>query len=308
MRHRPVLLDQVVSSIFVSEQGLYIDATFGRGGHSKKLLETLAGDARLLVVDRDEAAISEAHALAKTDSRVLVAKGNFSELAAIAERVLQGSTGTVDGVMMDLGVSSPQLDEAARGFSFMQEGPLDMRMDTCSELTAEHWIRDASIEEMTRVFKELGEERFARRIAVAIDTERHQKRIKTTTELSHIILSAQPFQERRKHGATRVFQAIRMHINQELEELEQGLHQAFELLAPGGRLAVLSFQSLEDRLVKRTFREWVRGTPLPRKLPVVGSQQGKAVSVVKKLRASDQEVASNTRARSAVLRVVEKVT
>lgn len=300
--HAPVLLDAVADVLVTDRGGTYVDATFGRGGHTRAVLERLSGEARVLVIDRDPEAIEVANRLADEDSRVVVARGRFSELAALMD-----AAGIVApaGVLMDLGVSSPQLDDGARGFSFRHAAPLDMRMEKTG-LTAAQWLNAAEEAELTRVFRDYGEERYARRIARAIVRRRETEPVTTTDDLVAIIEAAQPRPDRHKHAATRVFQAIRIRINDELYELRAGLSAAFERLRPGGRLAVISFHSVEDRIVKRTFNAWVKGPELPRRLPVRTETRSEALWVIRSQRADEEEVAANPRARSALLRVVEK--
>ncbi len=302
--HQPVLLEAVIEALCRVEHGSYIDATFGRGGHARALLTRLPADTRLLVLDRDPSAIAAAAVLAQTDARVIVRHARFSELADVAAAI--GLTDVI-GILLDLGVSSPQLDDAARGFSFRVDAPLDMRMDPQSSVSAAQWIAQTPAAEMERVFREYGEERFARAIARAIERRRAEAPIESTWQLVDVIESNQPRKDPFKHAATRVFQAIRIEINQEFEELEQGLAAALELLVPGGRLAVISFHSLEDRIVKQTFKRWSTGSVAPRRMPVRDVPKPQAHVIGKPRRASVAEVARNPRARSAMLRVVEKV-
>jgi 16S rRNA (cytosine1402-N4)-methyltransferase len=301
--HAPVMVDETVAALCTDRAGAYVDATFGRGGHARALLAQLSASARLLVIDRDPAAIEAARALAAQDARVVVQYGQMSE---IEQHVDRARLQKVVGVVMDLGVSSPQLDDPARGFSFRADGPLDMRMDNTTGQTAAAWLAHASESELTQVFRDYGEERFARRIAQLIVTQRKQQPLTRTQELVALVNAAQPHPDPFKHSATRVFQAIRIHINDELGELRRALDGAFTVLVEGGRLAVISFHSLEDRIVKQRFDEWVRGRPLPRRLPVTGTAPTSARSIVRGRRASDDEVTVNPRARSAMLRVIEK--
>lgn len=304
MEHTPVLPVDIADALVRDVHGVYVDATFGRGGHARVLLERLADDARLLVVDRDPRAIEAAGDLAATDPRIVVAHGRFAQL-----EVLVGRAGIQDvmGVLMDLGVSSPQLDDPGRGFSFRFDAPLDMRMDPTRGIGAAEWLNEAEETELRRVFRDFGEERFAARIARAVVGHRRHAPLRSTSELVELIEAAQPRHDPHKHSATRVFQAIRIRINNELEELARGLDAAFELLQPGGRLAVLSFHSLEDRIVKRRFREWVEGETLPRRLPVPGRVAGRARRVIRSRTPGNAELSQNPRARSARLRVVEKI-
>ncbi len=301
--HQPVLLEAVIEALCRVEEGSYIDATFGRGGHARAILAKLSPAARLLVLDRDPEAIAAANALAVDDNRVIVRQARFSDLGDVARDC---GFENVVGILMDLGVSSPQLDDASRGFSFRADAPLDMRMDPHSSPSAAEWIARTEPREMERVFREYGEERFARAIARAIARRREEAPILRTFELVELVAASQPRPDPRKHAATRVFQAIRIEVNQELDELERGLAAALALLAPGGRLAVISFHSLEDRIVKQTFRRWSSGPEIPRRMPVREAPAPIASIVVKARRASAAEAARNPRARSAMLRVVEK--
>jgi 16S rRNA (cytosine1402-N4)-methyltransferase len=301
--HQPVLLAAVVEALCVDPGGDYVDATFGRGGHTTALLARLDSGARLLAIDRDPEAIAVAVALAQRDSRLIVRRGRISELERLAR---DAHLDNVVGILMDLGVSSPQLDDPSRGLSFRGDGPLDMRMDPGSGVPASQWLNAATEDELTFVFREFGEERHARRIARAIVDERRRAPILHTTQLAALVARAQPRPDPHKHAATRVFQAIRIYVNDELDELRAGLDAAFALLRPGGRIAVLTFHSLEDRLVKRAFRRWSQGEPQLRRLPVPGTTQGVARLVGRPQRADAAEVRANPRARSATLRVLEK--
>ena len=304
--HQSVLLQQAVDALVTDENGFYIDGTFGRGGHSKRILEKLSGEGRLLVVDKDPEAISEAEKLKQQDSRLIVAHCSFAQIADLADN--HGVSGNVSGVLLDLGVSSPQLDEAERGFSFSKDGPLDMRMNNAEGMTAQEWLASAREEEMARVFFEYGEERFSRRIARAIAEERKQTSITGTLQLAELVKQAHPAWEKHKHPATRVFQAIRIHINNELGELEQVLSSIVDILRTGGRMVVISFHSLEDRLVKQFINREQRGDDFPPDMPVTQSQLNPRLKRVgKQVRADVAEVSENVRARSAVLRVAEKI-
>jgi len=295
-----------MAALQIEADGVYVDATFGRGGHSAAILERLGKGGRLIAIDKDPWAVEVARERSARDRRISVYQGSFAMLEYFAEA--EAVSGKVNGVVFDLGVSSPQLDTAARGFSFLREGPLDMRMDTLQGESAAAWLESASESEIARVLKTYGEERFAKRIARAIVRARREAPIETTTQLSEIVAAANPAWERDKHPATRTFQAIRIYINRELEDLEQGLPQALRVLAPGGRLAVISFHSLEDRIVKRFMRAAARGGDLPRGLPVTASAFKPTLHIVgKPAYPSDAEVAANPRARSAVLRVAEKL-
>jgi len=301
--HRPILVAAVVDALCTDSSGNYVDATFGRGGHTRALLRKLGPAARILAIDRDPAAIVAATELAKDDARLLVRHGRISEMQNLVHEM---HLSEVVGVLMDLGVSSPQLDDPARGMSFRGDGPLDMRMDPGAGMPASQWINDATVDELAFVFHEFGEERHARRIARAIIERRAQAPILRTADLAALVAQAQPRHDPHKHAATRVFQAIRIFINDELEEIRLGLEAAFGLIRPGGRIAVLTFHSLEDRIVKQTFRRWSQGTPLPRRLPVTGRPATSAHLVGRPLRADAAEIAVNPRARSALLRVLEK--
>ena len=260
----------------------------------------------LIAIDRDAEAIAYGRERFQGDSRLHLHRGSFSSLARVAEE--EGVKGEVDGVLLDLGVSSPQLDDAARGFSFQQEGPLDMRMDTSSGISAAQWLNEASGDEIMEVLRKYGEERYARRIARAILARREQNPLRTTIELAELVAAAVPVREKHKHPATRTFQAVRIQVNRELEELRLGLEQALEVLAPGGRLVVISFHSLEDRIVKRFMRDLSRGEVLPRGVPVRKAELGEGPLrlVGKAVRAGEQEVRANPRARSAIMRVAER--
>ncbi|PAU88483.1 16S rRNA (cytosine(1402)-N(4))-methyltransferase [Pseudomonas sp. WN033] len=303
--HISVLLDEALEGLAVRPDGLYVDGTFGRGGHSRAILARLSREGRLIGFDKDPEAIRAGTELAAEDGRFVVVKRSFAELAEeLRARSLEGQ---VDGILLDLGVSSPQLDDPARGFSFLNDGPLDMRMDPDSGQSAADWVNSASESDIATVLKEYGEERFSRRMARAIVERRAQTPFTRTADLAEVIKQANPAWEKHKHPATRAFQGIRIFINRELADLEQGLKAAVEMLAPGGRLAVISFHSLEDRLVKQFMRREAKGEPLPRDLPVRDVDiptrlklQGKAI------KPSAAEVAANPRARSAVLRIAER--
>lgn len=305
-QHITVLLNEAVEALVTDTSGFYVDGTFGRGGHSGLILQQLALDGRLLGIDKDLAAIATANTRFGSDARFAIAHGSFAELAALIDE--RGMTGKVTGVLLDLGVSSPQLDEAERGFSFMQDGPLDMRMDqTCGQSAAE-WVNSAGEDEITWVLKEFGEERFAKRMARAIIAERQKQPFTRTKHLAEVIKEANPAWEKGKHPATRAFQAIRIQVNNELGDLESVLDQALTVLAPGGRLVVISFHSLEDRVVKRFIRRQELGDPVPKGLPIRDDQLNKRMrSLGKAIKASDAEVNANVRSRSAVMRVAEKL-
>jgi 16S rRNA (cytosine1402-N4)-methyltransferase len=304
--HRPVLMAEVLEALNVQEGGIYLDGTFGRGGHARAVLARLGEQGRLLATDKDPVAIEAGRQLMAEDERFSIVQGSYTMLGQEAKR--RGWQGRVSGILLDLGVSSPQLDDASRGFSFRSDGPLDMRMDTSSGESASEWLAHASEKEIADVLFEYGEERHARRIARAIVQSRESEGpLKTTGRLAEIVAAANPSWERDKHPATRSFQAIRIHINRELHELDEFLPQCIELLAPGGRLAIISFHSLEDRRVKRFIRDEARGDNFPPGLPVTADQiRARLRAVGKAIYAGDDEVRDNPRARSAVLRVAER--
>lgn len=304
--HRPVMLREVLDGLALRADGLYVDCTFGRGGHSAAILEHLGAEGRLLALDKDlEAVASQEARRLGADPRFALDHGSFANLREFVER--RGWLGHVAGVLMDLGVSSPQLDEADRGFSFMRDGPLDMRMDTTRGMTAAEWLAGVSERELAGVLRDYGEERYARRIARAILEGRSKHPILSTRELVEIIESAVPTRERGRHPATRSFQAIRIFINKELEELEQGLRQAVDVLKPGGRLVIIAFHSLEDRIVKRFMRDEERGRTVLPHLPLHATESGRLKRVGKARMPEPEEVRDNPRARSAVLRVAERL-
>jgi 16S rRNA (cytosine1402-N4)-methyltransferase len=305
-QHQPVLLEEAVSALNIQQDGIYVDATFGRGGHSRAILKRLGNKGSVLAMDRDPMAEEVAQQLADEDRRFHFTRGPFSMLDRLGET--RGVTGKVNGVLLDLGVSSPQLDDANRGFSFMRQGPLDMRMDPASGQSAAAWLNQADEKSISQVLKEYGEERHARRIARAIVESRAIAPITTTTQLADIVEQACPGYQDDKHPATRTFQAIRIFINRELEELAAALPRAVDLLAAGGRLVVISFHSLEDRLVKRFLRQQAKGDDFPPDLPVTQDQlQPRLKLVGRDVRAGEAELAANPRARSAVMRVGEKL-
>ncbi len=305
--HRSVLLNESISALEIKPDGVYIDATFGRGGHSELVLQELSANGRLIALDRDLEAIKSAQRFSD-DARFCIEHVAFSEMCDVAEK--HQLLGKIDGILMDLGVSSPQLDDAQRGFSFMRSGPLDMRMDTTRGISAAQWLAKADEEDICQVIKEFGEEKFGKRIANAIVLRRAEKPLTTTTELAELVDEAVPVKDKFKHPATRTFQAIRIYINSELDEVRDGLKAALKCLNSGGRLAVISFHSLEDRLVKRFMREQSRGMKVPSKLPITEAQidATKAMRLIGKARKpSEEEIHRNTRSRSSVLRVAEKI-
>lgn len=308
MVHLPVLFQEAMEQLAIRPDGFYIDCTFGRGGHSRGILNLLGESGRLLALDRDSDAIHspDAQALLQ-DSRLCLQHSCFSALSSAAQQA--GATHGVDGILLDLGVSSPQLDNAERGFSFLKDGPLDMRMDTSKGLSAEQWLATVPEAQLVKVLFEYGEERYARRIAAAIVAERAIQPISTTRQLAKLIENTIPNKEKHKHPATRSFQAIRIEVNQELEEIRTALQQALLVLKPGGRLVVIAFHSLEDRLVKRFINDESGAKHHPGKLPIkeVDIAKGVLKKMGKAIKASDSEIQSNVRSRSAIMRVAEKV-
>lgn len=304
--HVSVMLNACIEGLNIKPNGIYIDGTFGRGGHSQLILEKLGLDGRLIAVDKDMQAVEYAHENFNQDKRFSIYHQGFEALPDLIQKL--NLTGKIDGVLLDLGVSSPQLDDPSRGFSFKQDGPLDMRMDTTQGLSAKEWLAKAKAEEIAQVLRDLGEERFAKRIAGAIVRAREEKEIATTAELAEIVRKANPKWEKHKDPATRSFQAIRIFINQELSELEHLLSQITSMLNKNGRLVVLSFHSLEDRIIKRFLKRQSQGEPLPRGLPVKEEMLNKTMKVIgKAIKPSQEEVKNNVRARSAVLRIGEKI-
>jgi len=302
--HRTVLLNEAVDALSIKGNGTYVDATFGRGGHSREILSRLGNSGKLIAIDRDPEALASAAAI--TDSRLALFQMEFGRIGRVAaEADLSG----VDGVLLDLGVSSPQLDSAVRGFSFRLDGPLDMRMDPGRGATAAEWLAQASERDIGEVIKRHGEERFAKQIARAIVAARSVGPVDSTRQLAQIVAKAVPSREPSQDPATRTFQAIRIHINQELEELEIALPQCLEMLNPGGRLVVISFHSLEDRIVKQYMRVQAQHGSLPERLPVRAADLPKPrlKLIGKPVYPSDDEVRANPRARSAVMRVAERV-
>ncbi len=306
-KHRPVLLDEVLDGLNIQTDGYYIDATFGRGGHAGMILQRLGPEGRLLAIDKDPDAVRAAHERFGEERRFSIEQGSFVKLGEWMRQ--RGWFGKVAGVLLDLGVSSPQLDDARRGFSFRQDGPLDMRMDPAAGVPAARWLATAEEKEIAGVLREYGEERFSRRIARGIVAARTRAPIESTVQLAELIAKSVPHREPGKDPATRSFQAIRIYLNRELDDLRRVLPQALDVLAPGGRLVVMSFHSLEDRIVKRFMREQARGDAFPPDLPVTQAQLCPRLRVVGKARrAGAAELAVNPRARSAVLRIAERLT
>ena len=308
MEHLPVMFAEALQQLAIKKDGIYLDCTFGRGGHSQGILDLLGPTGRLLAFDRDLDAINSGYAQTMLeDNRFKLKHAHFSALENSV--ISEVSAGKVDGILMDLGVSSPQLDNPERGFSFLRDGPLDMRMDGTTGVTAAEWLADVDEKDLVKVLFEYGEERFARRIAHAIIEKRVEMPIATTRELAKLIEGVVPIREKHKHPATRSFQAIRIEINHELDELKAVLQQSARILKPGGRLVVISFHSLEDRIVKRFIRAESGAKYNPGKLPIkeIDIAKGDLKKIGKSLKAASQEVSQNPRARSAIMRVAEKI-
>lgn len=306
-QHLTVLLEEAVNAWLTDPSGVYVDGTFGRGGHSRLLLEQLGEQGRLLGIDKDPRALAVGHQLAAEDARFRICHASFADLPQCLEQA--GLQQGLQGILLDLGVSSPQLDEAARGFSFLHDGPLDMRMDTTRGRSAAEWLASADEKEISDVLFQYGEERHARRMARALIKARQEAPITRTSQLAEIIKAANPSWEKHKHPATRAFQGIRIHINQELQDLQRLLDQALDQLAPGGRLVIISFHSLEDRMVKRFMRAAAKGdSHLPPGVPFTDAQLNRRVRLLgKAIKASAEEIERNPRARSAIMRIAEKL-
>ena len=303
-QHQPVLLQEAISALRIKANGFYLDGTFGRGGHSRAILAGLTEQGRLLALDKDPQAVAAGMEALGDDPRFSLAQGSYADM----DRWIHdwGVEHGLDGILLDLGVSSPQLDDPERGFSFMEDGPLDMRMDPTQGVSAADWLAEATEREMARVFWEFGEERHARRIARSIVVARRHKKLERTLQLARLIEGTIGRAER-KHPATRCFQAIRIHTNNELANLARGLEAATRQLRPGGRLVAISFHSLEDRLVKRTLREAARPGQVRRNIPEHPDWVPRLKLIGKVVRPSDDEISANPRARSAVMRVAEKL-
>lgn len=298
--HVSVLLEESVAALAIKPDGTYLDGTFGRGGHSRAILRSLSNSGRLIAFDKDPQAESSAEQFSE-DPRFEFVRASFAEISSRVE------ASELDGILLDLGVSSPQLDNAERGFGFSDDGPLDMRMDTRAGMTAAEWLATAPEADIADVIKTYGEERFAKRMASAIVKARAESPITRTKQLATIVAEANPKWEPHKHPATRAFQAIRIFINRELEDLEVALGHTVDALSEGGRLVVISFHSLEDRIVKRFMRDQARGQQLPKHVPVIDSDTGKTLNLVgKALKPSTDEVQRNPRSRSAIMRVAER--
>ena len=304
-QHRPVLLEEAVDALKIRPDGKYLDGTFGRGGHSREILARLSRKGCLFSLDRDPEAVAAGMETLGDDPRFSIVQGEFAEM----ERYVQawGIEEGLDGILLDIGVSSPQLDDPERGFSFMGDGPLDMRMNPLQGVSAEEWLAEAPERELTRVFREFGEERHARRIARSIVLARQKQRLETTGQLARLIEETIGRREKIKHPATRCFQAIRIFINDEMAQLAAGLEKAIKLLRPGGRLVVISFHSLEDRLVKRTIREAARPGQVRKNIPQHPDFKPLLRPVGRAVKASEAELSVNPRARSAVMRIAEKL-
>ncbi|MGB0846916.1 MAG: 16S rRNA (cytosine(1402)-N(4))-methyltransferase RsmH [Thiolinea sp.] len=304
LQHETVLLAEAVAALNIKPSGVYVDGTYGRGGHSAKILSQLGDDGRLIVIDKDPEAIADARAKYYSDKRVSAWQGSFRDFPTALS--VTGITGGIDGLLLDLGVSSPQLDDAQRGFSFMRDGALDMRMNPDQGESARQWLQHAGEKEIADVLWRYGEERFAKRIARAINLRCAEGQLKTTLELAELIAQSVPKKEPGKHPATRSFQAIRIKVNQELEDIQECLQSAANHLAPEGRLVVISFHSLEDRIVKHFMRDMSKPPRLPKGLPVMDvDAQARMRLVSKAVKASADEVEANVRSRSAVMRVAE---
>jgi 16S rRNA (cytosine1402-N4)-methyltransferase len=304
--HTPVLISEVLEALAIRPAGLYVDGTFGRGGHSARILETLGPGGRLIAIDRDPAAIAAGRVRFASETRLHLVHGESAQIAAIVHA--QGVGEQCDGILFDFGVSSPQLEDAARGFSFLKDGPLDMRMDPTRGEPVSAWLARADSDEMRHVISSYGEERFAGRIARAIERKRATQPLARTSELAALVSAAVRTREPGKHPATRTFQALRIFINDELRQIDSALQQALQLLAPHGRLAAISFHSLEDRLVKQFIRRHTEPDPALAGLPELPpAARAPLRRVGRKQRASAEEIRTNPRARSALLRVAEKL-
>ncbi|MBL1292430.1 MAG: 16S rRNA (cytosine(1402)-N(4))-methyltransferase RsmH [Thiotrichales bacterium] len=304
--HYSVMLDEAIEGLAIKADGVYIDATYGRGGHSQAILSRLGPDGRLLAFDRDSEAVADARQRLAGDQRFEIVHSAFGHLSDVVQQ--QGLLGKVDGLLCDLGVSSPQIDSAERGFSFRADGPLDMRMDQSQGQSAAQWLQGADESEIVHVLREYGEERYARRIARSIVARNEQSPLTTTSQLRDLIIEASPRQERHKDPATRSFQALRIQVNDELGEVKRVLQQALSVLAPAGRLVVISFHSLEDRIVKRFMRKHSRQVDnMPRDIPFSAPAEPNALKLIgKACSASKSELSKNSRSRSAILRVAER--
>jgi len=305
-QHRPVLLRETVEALNIRSNGFYLDGTFGRGGHTTEIIKKLGDKGRLLAMDQDPQAIKAAKRLFSGEPRFEIVQENFANMAAVVES--REMVQQVNGILLDIGVSSPQLDDPSRGFSFIKSGPLDMRMNPDVGQSATEWLATVEEYDLTTVLMHFGEEKFARRIANAIVEMRKQTAINDTVQLANIIEAAIPVKNKHKHPATKSFQAIRIYINRELEVLEQALNTSLKLLAVNGRLAVISFHSLEDRMVKRFFRKMAQGPQIPKDIPILAKDLEQPYKLIgKAIKPSKQEIQENPRSRSSVLRIIERV-
>jgi len=305
--HNPVMLETSINNLNIIRDGTYVDCTFGRGGHSKNILERIGKNGKLIAIDKDNEAEDFAKENFNNDSRFIFEKNNFSNIVNIVEK--HNGKNKVNGILLDLGVSSPQLDNPERGFSFMKEGPLDMRMDTSSKMTALLWLKEADLKDISRVLKIYGEEKYSYRIARAIKKSIEEDSLQTTIDLSKVISECYPKSKSSKiNPATRSFQAIRIYINKELQELEKILDDCLQIIEIGGRLVVISFHSLEDRIVKNFINKHSLGKEVISKLPITNLSQNLNLKKIKvPLKASDNEIDENIRSRSAKIRVAEKI-
>lgn len=305
--HSPVMLETSINNLNIKKDGIYVDCTFGRGGHSKNILERIGAKGKLIAIDKDNEAEDFAKLNFINDKRFIFEKNNFSNIVSIVEKY--NGKNKVNGILLDLGVSSPQLDDPERGFSFMKEGPLDMRMDTSSKLTALLWLKEADLNDISRVLKIYGEEKYSYRIAKAIKKSIEENSLQTTIDLSKVICECYPKNKSSKiNPATRSFQAIRIYINKELEELEKILDDCLQIIEIGGRLVVISFHSLEDRIVKNFINKHSLGKEVISKLPITNFSKNLNLKKIKvPLKASDKEINENVRSRSAKIRVAEKI-
>jgi 16S rRNA (cytosine1402-N4)-methyltransferase len=306
LRHETVLLEPAVAALLGSPSGVYVDCTFGRGGHSQRLLQSLDANGRLIAFDKDPQAVAVARERFAADPRFTIVQSSFAQLRETIQAA--GLEGKLAGVLLDLGVSSPQLDDAQRGFSFTNDGPLDMRMNPNEGLSAAQWLASAAEQEIADVIYRYGEERFSRRMARAIVEQRQVAPITGTLQLAEIIKHANPAWEKHKHPATRAFQAIRIYVNRELEDLQSVLGQALDMLQGGGRLVVISFHSLEDRIVKQFISEQAKGDDYPPGVPIQHADLNPRLKKIgKPVKADENEVAGNPRSRSAIMRIAEKL-
>ncbi len=303
-QHQPVLRSEVIEVLNIKSNGIYIDCTFGRGGHSSEILKGLSTEGRLLAIDQDPEAVRYGKKEFENEQRIVIEQSNFSEILQVVEKY--GFAGKINGILFDLGVSSPQFDNPNRGFSFMHDGPLDMRMNINSGISAAEWLQNVNANELEKVIKTYGEERYAKKIAQMIIQQQKIKPLNSTKELADLIQKTIGRSNEKKHPATRTFQAIRIFVNDELKVLASALDACIELLAQSGRLLVITFHSLEDQIVKNLYRKYSK-SDMPRKLPVAEEFQPKLIRVCKPIKPSVNEVSKNPRARSAKLYVLERV-